>query len=356
MNTKKTLFARIFPFSWRDLLVTIGIFLLAAVLCIFLQLADGTEGFASPIFVLAVLLVSHLTTGYLFGFIASVAGVICVNFVFTYPYWAVNFTITGYPITFLSFLAVSIITCTLTKQVRQQSDLRSENEKEKMRANLLRSVSHDIRTPLTSIVGSTSTILENPGLTPPEQRELLEDVRDEAQWLIRVVENLLSITRIGNDHETRITKAPEAAEEVLGDAVQKFRRRFPTIHVTVEIPDELLLVPMDPILIVQVLSNLMENAVIHGKTTSQILVTLRQDGNSAIFTVEDNGCGIPEDIIPTLFDSPMKHNASSSGDGKRNMGLGLSVCGAIVRAHGGWTDARNTSTGAEFTFSLPLEE
>lgn len=356
MNIKKTFFARVFPFCWKDLLITIGIFLLAAGFCILLQMADGTEGFASPIFVLAVLLVSHLTTGYLFGFIASVAGVICVNFIFTYPYWAVNFTITGYPITFLSFLAVSIITCALTNQVRQQQHLRAETEKEKMRANLLRSVSHDIRTPLTSIVGSTSTILENPGLTQEEQHELLGDVRDEAQWLIRVVENLLSITRIGNDQDASITKAPEAAEEVLGDAVQKFRRRFPNIHVTVEVPDELLLVPMDPILIVQVLSNLMENAVIHGKTTSHIFVTLRQEGNSALFTVQDNGCGLPDTVIPTLFDSPMKHNTSSSGDGKRNMGLGLSVCGAIVRAHGGHTNARNTSTGAEFTFSLPLEQ
>ena len=128
MNSKKTFFSRIFPFCWRDLLITIGIFLLAAGLCVLLQLADGTEGFASPIFVLAVLLVSHLTTGYLFGFIAAVAGVICVNFVFTYPYWAVNFTITGYPITFLSFLAVSMITCTLPKQVRQQSDFQFLSE------------------------------------------------------------------------------------------------------------------------------------------------------------------------------------------------------------------------------------
>ena len=354
MNNKKTFFSRVFPFCWRDLLITIGIFLLASVLCILLQLADGTEGFASPVFVLAVLLVSHLTTGYLFGFIASVAGVICVNFVFTYPYWAVNFTITGYPITFLSFLAVSIITCTLTKQVRQQSDLRAENEKEKMQANLLRSVSQDIRTPLTSIIGSTSAILENPGLPQSDQRELLEDVRDEAQWLIRVVENLLSITRIGNNQDPRITKAPEAAEEVLGDAVQKFRRRFPHIRVNIEVPDELLLVPMDPILIVQVLSNLLENAVIHGKTTTEIHVTLRQEDNYACFTLQDNGCGVPSSIIPTLFDGPMKHEATQSSDGKRNMGLGLSVCGAIVRAHGGTTDVRNTPVGAEFTFRLPL--
>lgn len=179
--------------------------LCAAELCILLQMADTSDGFASPVFVLAVLLISRLTTGYLYGLIAAVSGVVCVNFIFTYPYWAVNFTIAGYPLTFFTFLMVSVITCTLTTQARQQERLRSENEKEKMRANLLRSVSHDIRTPLTSIVGSTSAVLENPGLSIEERQELLEDARDEAQWLIRVVENLLSITRHrcrpGTDHQ-----------------------------------------------------------------------------------------------------------------------------------------------------------
>lgn len=304
-------------------------------------------------FVLAVLLVSRLTTGYLFGFLASVLGVVCTNFIFTYPYWAVNFTLSGYPTTFLVFLVVSIITCALTTQVRQQERLRAEGEKEKMRANLLRSVSHDIRTPLTSIVGSTSAVLENPGLSLTEQHELLEDVRNEAQWLIRVVENLLSITRMG-DHQTHITTVPEAAEEVLGEAVQKFHRHFPSVTVSVSVPDELLIVPMDAILIEQVLSNLMENAVVHGKTTTEIQLTLRARGNDACFTVSDNGEGIPPKELNTLFDGTLKHSETEGCDGKRNMGLGLSVCQAIVRAHGGSISARNLSEGAEFTFRLPL--
>jgi len=354
MRPHKSNISRLFPFSWRDFFVSVSILILAAGLCILLQEADTSDGFASPIFVLAVLLISHLTTGYLFGLIASVVSVVCVNFIFTYPYWAVNFTLTGYPLTFLSFLMVSIITCTLTTQVQQQERLRSETEKAKMRANLLRSVSHDIRTPLTSIVGSTSTILENPGLTNAEQKELLEDVRSEAQWLIRVVENLLSITRMGHDQTAHIDKEPEAAEEILSDAIQKFRRRFPHVSVSVEAPDELLMVPMDPILIVQVLSNLMENAVGHGQSTTHIRVSVCKQDKSALFSVQDNGGGIPEEVLPTLFDGNTKHNSSPTGDGKRNMGLGLSVCKAIVRAHGGTMSARNLPEGAEFTFQLPL--
>lgn len=354
MQSQKPLLARLFPFSWRDLIVSAAILSCAAGICILLQRANSSDGFASPVFVLAVLCVSRFTTGYLFGLIASVLGVICVNFIFTYPYWAVNFTLSGYPLTFLVFLAASIMTCALTTQVRQSERLRAENEKEKMRANLLRSVSHDIRTPLTSIVGSTSAVLENPGLSLPEQRELLEDVRSEAQWLIRVVENLLSITRIGED-QAHITKEPEAAEEILGEAVRKFRRRFPTVSVSVEAPDDLLMVPMDPILIEQVLCNLLENAVVHGGHTQNIRVSVHKEEGFARFSVVDDGCGIPEKELPTLFDGTLKRNETANGDGKRNMGLGLSVCLAIVRAHGGTMAAQNLPRGAEFSFCLPLE-
>ncbi|WP_298033612.1 DUF4118 domain-containing protein [uncultured Dysosmobacter sp.] len=354
MRSSKFSLSRLLPFSGRDLLITGVIMSCAVGLCILLRMLDSVEGFASPVFVLAVLLISRLTTGYLFGLIASVLGVICVNFIFTFPYWAFDLTISGYPLTFFTFLMVSIITSTLTTQSKQRDRLRAENEKEKMRANLLRSVSHDIRTPLTSIIGATSALLENPGLSTAEQRELLEDARDDAQWLIQVVENLLSITRIG-DEQAHITKGPEAAEEVIAGVIPKFRRRYPQLTVSVEVPDTLLLVPMDPILISQVLSNLLENAAIHGKTATHVHLSVQPEGNFARFSVRDNGAGIPEKVLPTLFDGTLKHNETSSGDGKRNMGLGLSVCLAIVRAHGGTLEAQNLPEGAEFSFTLPLE-
>ena len=352
---KKRTQANLFPFSLRDFLISAGILFCAAEICMLLQMAHTSDGFASPVFVLATMLISRLTNGYLFGLLASLAGTICVNFIFTYPYWSVNFTMAGYPITFFTLLSVSLITCATTAQLKQQERLRAETEKEKMRANLLRSVSHDIRTPLTSIMGATSTILDNPNISPEEQRKLLQDARDEAQWLIRVVENLLSITRIG-DAQAQISKEPEAAEEVLGESVRKFRKRFPQINIHVEMPGELLLVPMDAILIEQVLANLMENAVLHGVTTTEILLSAQAEGNWARFSVIDNGRGIPLSELPKLFDGTLRHNESASGDGKRNMGLGLSVCLAIVRAHGGTMEARNLIHGAEFSFRLPLTE
>ena len=352
---RKTLGQRMheyFPVTRRDALITIGILGLATVVCTPLRLAGTTTGFAFPVFVLAVLLISRLTAGYFYGIVAAVLGVVCVNFAFTYPFLAFNFTIDGYPLTFLTLLMVSIFTSALTTKMKKWEAVRADAEKERMRSNLLRSISHDIRTPLTSIIGSASAILDNPDLPKEQQKEMLENVREEGQWLIRVVENLLSITRMGG--ETELVKGDEVAEEVLASAARAFRKRFPGIAITVRAPEELLMVPMDPILIIQVLNNLLENAVIHGETTTAVRLSVTREGDDARFSVADNGQGIPADVLPRLFDGTLKHSETSAVDGKRNMGLGLSVCRAIVKAHGGHLNARNLRQGAEFCFTLPL--
>ena len=347
--------SRWFPFSWRDLQVTLVILLGAVMVCAFLRQVDSNGEFVSMIFVLAVMLVSRLTNGYLFGSISSLIGVICVNYVFTYPYFAFNFTIAGYPLTFIVMLVVSVMTSAMTTQIKRQEHLRAETEKEKARADLLRSVSHDIRTPLTSIIGATSTILEGEEFLSAEQkRRLLEDTRSEAQWLIRVVENLLSVTRMG-DSKAYINKQNEAAEEIVGEVLQKFRKRCPGVKISVSVPEELLMVPMDAILIEQVLGNLMENAVSHGQITSLIRVSVYVEGENAVFSIQDNGKGIPPEQIPHLFTGISHSNDNRTVDGKRNMGLGLTVCKAIVQAHGGTILGRNLPQGGtEFAFRLPL--
>lgn len=163
-NTKnQTLRGRlrqIFLFSWRDCAVCVGILAAAALLCALLRMIDSSDVYVALIFECAVVLVSRFTDGYLFGLLASVIGVVGVNWIFTYPYMQLNFTISGYPLTFLVMLAVSVVVGTLTTQIKQQEKLRAEAEREKMRGNLLRAVSHDIRTPLTAIVGGIDAILE----------------------------------------------------------------------------------------------------------------------------------------------------------------------------------------------------
>ena len=143
----------------------------------------------------------------------------------------------------------------------------------------------------------------------------------------------------------------------VGEAMRKFRKRFPDVGVSVQVPHELLMVPMDAILIEQVLSNLTENSVRHGKTTTRVEVSVQRDGKQARFCVRDNGCGIPPEQLGSLFDGTLKSSETASGDGKRDMGLGLMVCMTIVRAHGGLIDAKNLpGGGAEFSFCLPLTE
>jgi two-component system sensor histidine kinase KdpD len=228
-------------------------------------------------------------------------------------------------------------------------------EKEKMRSNLLRAIAHDLRTPLAGILGASSAIRENKDTLNEETRENLNaDIQEEAQWLIRMVENLLSVTRI-NDGESKVTKSMEAAEEVVAEAVGRIRKRYPNQKVNVSVPDEMLEIPMDGTLIAQVLINLLENAIKHSPSTAPVEVTLLKTGDSAIFEVIDQGKGIADEDFPYLFSSYVP-NGKKSPDSSRGMGIGLSICMTIIKAHNGTMEAGNRKEGgAIFKFSLPLE-
>lgn len=337
--------------------ITLGILAVAAAVCTLLTHMGDSDSAVPMVFMLAVLLVARLTDGFLFSLVATVVSVIGVNYAFTYPYFEFNFTITGYPLTFVTMFAVSIVVGMLTDQVKRQERVKSEAEKEKMKANLLRSVSHDLRTPLTSIIGSSSAVLENYDQFSDEvKKDLIGHVRDDAQWLVRLVENMLSITRF-NEGAVQIDKVPQAAEEIAAEAVGKFKKRFNTLPVRVSVPDELLMVPMDATLIEQVLINLMENAVLHAEGATEIELRIRREGDLAQFSVLDNGAGIEPAVLPKLFEEMFPHAGELRGDGRRSMGIGLSVCMSIVRAHGGTMKAKNRATGgACVSFVLPMGE
>lgn len=341
----------------KDCLITAGILGIAALIAFLLQQFVSTDTHVPFLFVLAVLFVSRFTDGYVYGIAASVLAVIGVNYVFTYPYFEINFALAGYSLTFIAMLAVAVIVSTLTTQIKQQEQIRLEAEKEKMRGNLLRAVSHDIRTPLTSIVGSASGILDNEEvLTRERMLELVEDIRDEAQWLIRIVENLLSVTRI-NGENAHIHTDDEIVEEIVGSAVLKFRKRFPGMEVETVMPEEFLMVPMDGILIEQVIVNLLENSVLHGKKTSLIRIVVNSRPGRLLVSVEDDGEGIKENIFPVMFDGSLQSREGEEYDSGRNMGIGLSVCMSIVKAHKGDMKAENRSEGgARVSFWLPMEE
>lgn len=341
---------------WRNAGVTLGLLGATALICAGMNGIARSSAASSLIFVLCIHVVARLTNGYAWGIAASLAAVLLVNFVFTYPFMEFNFTIAGYPLTFVTMLTVSISTSALTTAVKKQERLRLEGEKVKMRADLLRSVSHDLRTPLTSIAGSASVLLDSPELPEDKRRELLGGIRDDSEWLIGMVENLLSITRVGGEG-AQIQKMPEAVEEVVADAVRKFRKLYPELPVETEVPEEVLFVPMDAVLICQVLTNLLENAVLHGRTTSRITVRVTSGAGRAKFVVEDDGGGIDAEALPLLFEDKPAGEAPVDSKGRHNMGIGLTVCRTIVKAHGGDMSAANRpGGGAVFWFELPLTE
>lgn len=344
-----------FPVSIKDAITTTGMLFVGVVLSLLFGLYGMAENCAPMVFVLVTFLISRMTNGYLWGLFASVFSVLLVNYAFTWPYFSLGIDNPAYVVTFITMFVVSTLTCTLTTYAKAAESLRIANEKERTRANLLRAVSHDIRTPLTVISGTVSTVLEQQEtLTDERKQALLRDAAEESRWLIRMVENLLTITRIDGEGG-RLRKQPEAVEEVLAGAASKFRTRFPEAAVSVSAPEELLMAPMDATLTEQVLLNLMENAVRHGAATEIKLVADRSAQNARI-TVQDNGSGIEEAKLKSLFEGMKGRMELTESDNRHNMGLGLSVCRTIIEAQDGSITAENTAPqGARFTILLPME-
>ena len=241
----------------------------------------------SLIYVLAIVLIARFTSGYYPGFIASFISVVIVNCVFTYPFGEVNFTMAGYPVTFIGMFSISVITSTTTSHLKTQAEMINERdkllmeaEKEKMRANLLRAISHDLRTPLTAIIGSSSTYLENKTyLSEGEKDSLVEHIYEDSNWLLNMVENLLTVTRI-NANTASVVKTEESVEEVVGEAVTRLKKRLPDVAIRVKVPDEFYLIPMDATLIEQVIINLLENASRHSGTVDPIELNVWKNGKA----------------------------------------------------------------------------
>lgn len=328
----------------------------------FFYLGNKNIANITVIYTLALILTALYTSGYLFGIVSSLFCVIAVNYFFSYPYFRFNFSLNGYPVTFIGMLAISLITSATTTTLKHQRQAIAERErelveadKEKLRANLLRAVSHDLRTPLTSIIGSSSSYLENyRELSESERIELISNIREDSQWLLNMVENLLTVTRIKDNSPDKVKKSPEIVEEVVSEAILRLRKRIPDIRIQVTMPNNFLMLSMDPTLIEQVLINLLENACVHSGSSAPIDLIIKETQDTISFTVRDYGRGIDEKKLPYIFEG--QQTISESADGHKGIGIGLSICKTIIQAHGGEITAANHSEGAEFTFTLPKEK
>lgn len=366
------------PSIIRDFLVT-GLCLTGAYYAsMLLSGHTGSENNSALVFVLAVATISLMTTGYFYGILASVVSTYCINYYFMVPYAEFNLSRSGYPVAMLSMLAVSCIVCALTGRVKHQAaeatrreqrtrELFEQNEKlnrenaaiqmesarETIRGNILRAVSHDLRTPLTSISGAASVLLSSPDVSP-KNIAMLKDIKEDADSLIVMVENLLSVTRIQDGTMTLTTKE-EMLEEVAGAAALTTRRRFPQCKIDLELSEDILYLPMDSLLIKQVIVNLLENAVRHSGTPDQIKLHLYRQGDWAVVEVRDHGKGLSPEILETIRQG--KPMSRDRGDQSRGMGIGLSACQSIIQAHGGIFKAENAPDGgAVFRFGLPIKE
>lgn len=371
-----------------DLCKTVAVLLLAYGISSVLMELVGEHGNAELVYVLAVVVVSSCTNGYGYGIAASIISAFCVNYFFMYPYEQFTLLLQGYPIAFASMLVIAAIVCTLTSRTKMQArearerekqtlELSRQNqrlsqekamayveaEKEKMRGNLLRAISHDLRTPLTGILGASSVIMEHGGTADrKELQRLAADMKEDAEWLINMVENLLSVTRMVQSGQAVLELKPEAVEEVMADAVLKIRKRFPEAGIKVQAPYDLLMVHMDPLLIKQVLINLLENAIRHSEDSLHISLTAQQcrregDGlEYAVFQVSDQGTGL-DDAVRDAVRLGMPLSPEEGGDSTRGSGIGLSACQSIIKAHHGFFEAENrTEGGAVFRFGLPMTE
>ena len=228
---------------------------------------------------------------------------------------------------------------------------------EGFRRELIANVSHDLRTPLTTIIGFSDSYLEDDAnMTEEEKRELVTQISDDSHWLLNMVENLLSVTRIHNE-TAKVNKSLEAVDEVVASSVARFKKRFPGAEVKVKVPDDFIMVMMDAMLIEQVIINILQNAQMHANSRKPQEVIVEDKEDRVVFRLRDYGDGIDESRMTTIFDGEGYHaDSDRQQDSYKGMGIGLSICQTIILAHGGKLSALNHSEGAEFRFTLPKEK
>lgn len=303
------------------------------------------------VFVLFVILASCSSSDRLYGIICSIFAVLWLNIRLRYAPCCcpADMLCTSAILIFLSLLTFRLAgQATLTVTAKKQL---AEAETEKMRANLLRAISHDLRSPLTGIIGNSLTYLEHrDSLTEAEKENLVRNIYDAASWLVNMVENLLTVTQISN-HNLTINTREESVEEVVAEALQRAEKRHPDCIIHASVPENFLMIPMDAVLIEQVTVNLLENALLHSGTTEPIDFIVEDHPECVSFTVRDYGNGLPKYKLEHLFEDT--DYADSPAGVRTGMNIGLVICKTIITAHHGTITGRNHSGGAEFIFTLP---
>lgn len=250
--------------------------------------------------------------------------------------------------------------CTLAleneQNAREKEEAAVQIENERMRSTLLRAISHDLRTPLTSISGNASNLLSHENdFDAPTRHSIYRSIYEDSLWLNQVVENLLASTRLENG-ETQLNFSTEVLEDLIEESVSHVLSFGGSHRIVIEPADELILVKADSRLITQVLINLLNNAIKYTPDGSTVMIRMEKRSGCAYVSVADNGPGVPDSDKAKVFD--MFYTGSQNiSDSRRSLGFGLALCKTIIQAHGGEISVSdNVPHGAIFTFSLPAEE
>ena len=311
-------------------------------------------------YILGVLITSVITNHQIYSLITSIVSVFVFNFLFTEPRYTLKAYEKEYPVTFITMFVAAFLTGSLAAKLKEHSAQSAKAlliaQKEQLRANLLRSISHDLRTPLTSISGNASNLLSNGEKFDLEtKKRLYMDIYDDSMWLNNLVENLLSVTKI-EEGSLNIRPQAELLDEIIAEALQHISRKKEEHEIVFRTSEDFILVKVDARLIMQVVINIVENAIKYTQNGSEIIITTERTEKEAVVRIADNGPGIPDDMKPQVFEM-FYSGAKSIADSRRSLGLGLSLCKSIITAHGGSLELTdNEPHGAVFTFTLPIEE
>ena len=351
----------------KDFGISLIILAAATIAGYLFKLGGLTDSNIIMLYIIAVLVISILTSKIYYCLGSSIVGVLVFNYLFTYPEFSFSAHDAGYPVTFLTMFITALIAGTLANKLKRNTLIAEQNAREKeeaallaqneqLRANMLRTISHDLRTPLTSISGNASTLISGgTALDETARQQIYTDIFSESMWLIEMVENLLYATRI-EDGRMQLNISVEILDDIVQEAVRHTERTHPKRNIIVDMYDEIIPVMADANLIVQVIVNLMDNAVKYSDEDSDVTVSVHLENEYAVISVSDHGTGISDEEKEKVFDM-FYTGGSRSSDSRRSLGLGLSLCRSIITSHGGTISVSdNIPNGTVVSFTLPIGE